>query len=319
MTLRHILVTGGKGFLGRRIVAEARKAGYEVTAPGRPDFDLESGHGVAALFQARAAQGRPVDAVIHSAAHYGGIGIIAAEPLDVATRNVAMAATVFAQAAAAGVKKLVSVGSTCAYPGDMPDADMLEEQIFSGRCHESVEAYGFSKRLHLVMMAAARRQYGMSCSQVALTNLYGEHDVFQEYRAHAIAALIAKIVHAKLNDCPVSAWGTGAPVRQFAYVGDAAKVLVAALQWPHSDWPVNLGGEDVSIRTLTDMIARIVGLSPEQIHWDDSRPDGVARKVVSEDRLGQLLPDFQPTPFAAGLRRTVQWYMDNRQAADQRA
>lgn len=313
MSLRRVLVTGGRGFLGRQIVRAVEEAGYEVVAPARPDFDLESGHGVAECFGDNA-----VDAVIHSAAHYGGIGILDAEPLDIATRNVRMAATVFEHAARASVQKVVSIGSTCSYPGSMPDVDMREEQIFSGRCHESVEAYGFSKRLHLVMMAAIHKQHGISCSQVSSTNMYGEHDVFQEYRAHAIAALIRKIVAARLDGGEVVAWGTGVPIRQFAYVKDVARVAADALTWPHSDWPVNLGGEHVSIRALTEMIAEIVGLPTERIRWDSSRPDGVARKVVSEQRLREQMPSFRPTPFAEGLRRTVQWYMANRDQADAR-
>lgn len=318
MPIKRVLVTGGRGFLGRRIVDEVRSAGYEVVAPGRPDFDLETGQGVGECFRRCEKEGVPVDAVVHSAAHYGGIGILSAEPLDVATRNLHMAATIFAEAARAGVGKIVSVGSTCAYPGDMPEADMREEQIFSGRCHESVEAYGFSKRVQLMLMAAAHKQHGISCSQVAPTNLYGEHDVFQEYRAHAIAALIRKIVRAGDGDEPVVAWGTGNPIRQFAYVGDVARIVAESLQWPHSDWPVNVGGEYVSIRTLTERIAEIVGLPDGRITWDQSKPDGVARKVVSEERLRTLMPSYRPTPFAEGLRRTVEWYMANRQTADAR-
>ncbi|MBE8158779.1 MAG: NAD-dependent epimerase/dehydratase family protein [Betaproteobacteria bacterium] len=309
----RVLITGGGGFLGRRIVRLAQKAGYETLAPGRGECDLENAESTQKYF----SQQKP-DAAVHSAAHYGGIGICAAEPLFLAARNLRMAANVFESAAASGAKKIVSVGSTCAYPGNIPESGMLETEIFSGRCHESVEAYGFSKRAHLVLMAAAHKQFGISCGQIALTNLYGEDDVFGEYRAHAIAALIKKIADAKLSGGEVIAWGTGAPVRQFAHVEDAAEIIVRALKLPHDDWPVNVGGAAVSIRDLANGIADIAELPREKIKWDSTKPDGVMRKVADDSKLRRLFPDYKPTPFWEGLKKTVRWYLANKKAADAR-
>ena len=316
--MTRVLITGGSGFLGRRIVSEAQAAGCEVFAPRSVEANLESGAGVREYFETRAREGKAVQAVIHSAAHYGGINMPAVEALDLAARNLKMAAVIFTEAARANVAKIVSVGSTCAYPGNIPDADMKETDIFSGRCHESVEAYGFSKRAQLVLMAAARKQHGISCSQIALTNLYGEHDVFHEYRAHAIAALIKKIVDAKQQNTKATAWGSGKPLRQFLYVGDAANVIVRALAFPHDDLPINAGGAVVSIRELAHTIADIAGLPREDIVWDSSRPDGVARKVVDESKLRTLLPDYAPMSFKDGLQKTIHWYMENQEQADAR-
>ena len=316
--MKRVLITGGSGFLGRCIVECAKDGGYEVVAPRSAEFDLESGVGVRDLFERQKQAGTPVEAVIHSAAHYGGIGICAAEPLDLAVRNLRMAATIFYEAACAGVKKIVSIGSTCAYPSDMPNDDMREEDIFAGRCHESVEAYGYSKRVQLVLMAAVAKQYGVSCSQLSLTNLYGEGDVFHEYRAHAIAALIKKISEAAASGGRVTAWGSGAPVRQFLYVKDAARIVVCALRFPNDDLPVNVGGHVICIRDLAHIIADVVGLPHERFDWDASKPDGVSRKVVSEEKLRRLLSDYSPIDFVTGLENTVRWYLANKTEADRR-
>ncbi|MGI9307562.1 MAG: NAD-dependent epimerase/dehydratase family protein [Gammaproteobacteria bacterium] len=312
--MKRVLITGGGGFLGRRIVLRAAAAGYETLAPSRMELDLDAGGAPLAEYFAR----EKPDAVIHSAAHYGGIGICAAEPLALAARNLRMAANIFEAAALGGAQKIVSVGSTCAYPGGMPDADMREEDIFSGRCHPSVEAYGFSKRAHLVLMAAARKQCGVSCAQTALTNLYGEGDVFDDYRAHAAAALIKKIADAKQSGGDVRAWGDGAPVRQFLHAEDAADIIVRALRLPHDDWPVNVGGEAVSIRDLAEGIADIAGLPRERIQWDAEKPSGVARKVADDSKLRRLFPDYAPVPFWEGLEKTVRWYLANKTEADKR-
>jgi len=315
--IRRVLVTGGSGFLGRRIVSEASERGYEVIAPRSSEFNLETGAGVAALFDRQREDGAPIDCVVHSAAYYGGIGICRTDPLGLAVRNTKMIATIFEESARAGIRKFVSVGSTCAYPAHT-DAEMTEDMIFEGRCHPSVEGYGFSKRVQLVMMSAAHRQYGIDCAQLALTNLYGEHDVFQEYRSHAIASLIKKISDAKRAGTKVVLWGTGTPVRQFLHVADAARAVVAGIGFAHDDEPINVGGTEISIGDLARMIAGAIGLPASMIEWDSSQPDGVARKAVDESKLRRLFPGHRHIPFEEGLRKTISWYQENKEQADLR-
>ncbi|MEG9862042.1 MAG: NAD-dependent epimerase/dehydratase family protein [Parvularculales bacterium] len=315
--IKHIMVTGGTGFLGRHIVTEGKSAGYIVHAPSHKDVDIETGEGLKEWFKNRRKDGTPINAVIHSAAYYGGLGFLETDPFGIATRNIRMAVNVFETAVRAGVKKFVSVGSSCSYPEKIT-GEMYEEDIFQGRCHESVEAYGFSKRVHLVLMAAARRQYDMECVQIALTNLYGEHDVFGEARSHAISALIKKVADAHQSGGRVKAWGTGTPMRQFVYVRDAAKVIVRAITFPGDDWPVNVGGEEVSVRDLTHTITDHINLPRDRIDWDTSQPDGVHRKAVSDEKLRRLWPEYRPVPFHEGLKKTIQWYLANKESADLR-
>lgn len=306
----RVLITGGSGFLGRQIVAECHGAGHEVLAPRSHELDLTSALSVDDYFRAQATHG-VIDAVIHSAAIYGGIGFNTHNQLDLTLLNTSMAVNIFDATARYKVKKFVSVGSTCSYPGDMPDTDMDECQIFNGRCHPSVEPYGYVKRLHLVMGASAHEQHGISFTQVSLTNLYGEYDVFQEHRSHVLSALIKKVVDAKQDGGDVNAWGTGAPIRQFLYVKDAAYVIQKALYFPHDEWPVNVGGDALTIRELAYLISDTVGLPRERIVWDAAKPDGVARKVVKQAKLRRLLPDYMPTALKDGLPKTISWYLEN--------
>lgn len=314
----NILVTGGSGFLGRRIVGRLERLGHRVAAPRSSVFDLETGRGVDEFFGKRRSDGAPVDAVIHSAAYYGGIGINMRDPAGLIARNTRMTVTLFENAAKHGVRKVVSVGSACAYPGHLTGV-LEEKDISSGACHDSVEAYGFNKRIHLVFGKAYSRQHGIGFNQVALTNLYGEHDVFGESRSHVISALIKKIADAKLGLTPRPVlWGTGSPKREFAYVQDAADVIVDALNWETDFEPVNLNGEEVTIKALAEMICGCIGYTGELL-WDKSKPDGVARKCLSGDKLSRVLTfGFKPVPLADGLRRTIDWYMANKEEADRR-
>jgi GDP-L-fucose synthase len=315
---KNVLVTGGSGFLGRCIVSRLESLGYRVAAPRSADFNLETGKGVGECFERCRAEGAPVDAVIHSAAYYGGIGINMRDPAGLIARNTRMTVTLFENSARHGVSKVVSVGSACAYPGHLTGV-LVEKDIFNGACHDSIEAYGFNKRIHLVFGKAYAKQYGMGFNQVALTNLYGEHDVFGESRSHVISALIKKIADAKLGLSPRPVlWGTGAPKREFAYVQDAADVIVDALNWKTDYEPVNLNGEEVTIRELAEMIRRSIGYVGD-ILWDPTKPDGVARKCLSGEKLARVVTfDYRPVSLAAGLKRTIEWYMANKEEADRR-
>ena len=310
-----VLITGGFGFLGRCIAREVSSLGFQVVAPRSAQFNLQTGKGVDDLFE------REMPAVVvHSAAYYGGIGFCIANQMQAALINLRMAATIFEASVRHRVQRFVSVGSACGYPGDL-DGDLFEKDFFSGRCHETVESYGYSKRVQLVLLKAASNQHGINGVQLALANLYGEHDVFTPERSHAIAALIKKVVEAKLNNTTVDAWGTGAPIRQFLYVGDAAKVIAQAVIGFAGEGCaelINVGGTAISIRDLTHKIAAIVGLPEKSIVWDATKPDGAMRKVLNNDRLHSLLPNYAPQPLDDGLARTVEWYMENKDEADRR-
>lgn len=315
--MKNILITGGSGFLGRQIVYFAKEMGYNVFAPRSYEFNLETNEGIDNYFNKLKNSNNNIDCIIHSAAYYGGIGINQTDPAGLITRNTKMTVNIFKSAAKWNVKKLISVGSACSYPGNITD-ELYERDMFNGRCHDSVEAYGFYKRTHLVFQKAYYKQYGIKANQLVLASLYGEHDVFNDKRSHVIAALIKKVVEAKQNNSAVYAWGTGKPKREFIYVKDAAKIIVKAIEFEHDLEPTNVNGEEISIFNLANLIANIVGLGKGKVEWDSAKPDGAARKVLNGDKLKKLVPDFKRVALKDGLRKTIEWYIANKQEADAR-
>jgi len=308
----RILLTGGTGFFGRRIAEALRARGHTVITPGRPDFDMMD----PASTRRTLEDVRP-ETVVHSAAYYGGLGICVAEPIPIFHRNVVMGANLFDAAAKVGVKKILAIGSACAYPAGI-EGDMAETDYWSGRLHPSVESYGFTKKVLEVALRAYNKGQGIIGQMPIVTNLYGEHDVFGEYRSHVAAALIKKFADAVIRgDKQVVCWGTGAPVREFIYSADAAEAVARLLETNHTE-PLNVGtGIGTTIKELSEIVARLTHFQGE-IVWDTSKPDGVMRKVLDVSQMESVLNWRPPTSLEAGLAKTIKWYMANKAEADAR-
>jgi GDP-L-fucose synthase len=308
----RVLLTGGSGFFGRRIAEALRRHGYDVATPGRPDFDLSDPSSTLRTFD----QLRP-QTVVHSAAYYGGLGICMAEPSRIFHDNVLMGVNLLEAAARTGVRKVMAIGSACGYPGAVA-GDMNEDDFWSGPLHPSVESYGFTKKVLEVGLRSYARGHGMLGQMPIVTNLYGEHDVFGEYRSHVAAALIKKFADAVQSKAEqVVCWGTGAPVREFIYSGDAAEAVARLLESGYSE-PLNIGtGVGTSIKELAEVVAHLTRFRGE-IVWDTSKPDGVLRKVLDVSRMKSILGWQPPTSLEAGLDRTIRWYLANKVEADAR-
>ncbi|MHC4662734.1 MAG: NAD-dependent epimerase/dehydratase family protein [Planctomycetota bacterium] len=301
-----IYLTGGSGFLGRHLIPRMQERGYEILAPRSKEVDLLNFEQVFGFLK----DAKP-DAIVHSAAYYGGIGINQSEPANLFYRNTIMAANIIEAACQAGVRRIVPIGSACSYP-DI-HGDLKESDFWNGRLHDTVEAYGFSKKLQLVGLTAARKQYELSSNHLVLTNIYGEYDEFGEYRSHVLAALVKKFTDAMIeNASEVICWGDGSPIREFLYAGDAAEAIVRTIEMGHDPEPTNIGtGTGTTIRELTEMIVEMTGYGGK-VTWDTSKPNGVARKVLDISKMKEKLGWEPPTDLQSGLKKTVEWYRENR-------
>ncbi len=311
---KTILVTGGNGFLGRNIIENAENKGYKVLAPRSQEFNLETGNGVHQYLKSAEEKLGSIDVIIHSAAYYGGIGINQTEPANIFHKNIQMALNIFEAAKDFNVKKILPIGSACAYPGKIT-GDLKEDDFWEGKLHESVESYGISKKIQLVGQNAYYKQYGIESNHLILTNLFGPHDVFNEYRSHVLSALIKKFTDATET---VNLWGDGSPVREFLYVKDAAEAITRAIELEHDLKPINIGtGQGISIKELADKIQKLTGFKGN-VEWDTSMPNGVQRKVLDITRLKQVF-DWKPSySFEEGLRQTIDWYVKHKAEADLR-
>ena len=107
-------------------------------------------------------------------------------------------------------------------------------------------------------------------------------------------------------------WGDGSPTREFLYVEDAAEGISLAAERYDGSEPANLGsGNEISIRELAELIARLTGFTGRLV-WDTSKPNGQPRRALDVTRAEQFFGFRARMPFEEGLRRTIEWYRQQR-------
>ncbi len=310
-TDQRVVVTGGAGFLGRRVVDGLRAAGADPVVIRSADFDLTEPAAAADMI----ADHRPSQ-IIHLAARVGGIGYNRAEPAPLYLANLLMGTHVIEAARAAGVGKTVLLGTVCSYPKFSP-VPFAEDDLWNGYPEETNAPYGIAKKALLVHAQVNAQQYGQRFAFLIPTNLYGPGDKFHPNVSHVIPALIKKCVDARQNGAgEVEVWGSGTASREYLYVDDAARAVVLAAERHEGREPINLGtNHEVTIRETVETIARLVGFEGE-LRWDPSKPDGQPRRRVDATRAEQLLGWRAEVPFEVGLRATIDWYLAHRDEAE---
>ena len=297
------VITGGAGFLGGAVLRELDGLGAEVRIVHRRDHDLRDPRATR-----EAVDGAAV--VLHLAARVGGIGFNRENPAPLVYDNLMMATNVWEQSRQAGVEKLVSACTVCAYPKVLP-TPFSEDDLWNGYPEETNAPYGLAKKMMLVLSDAYRRQYGFDSCAPIVANLYGPNDNFDLESSHVIAAMIRKFVEAQQRgEDKVTLWGTGKPSREFLYVDDAARGLLLAAERLQVSEPVNIGtGRETRIRDLADTLKEIVGYGGELV-WDTSRPDGQPTRYLDVSRARELIGFEAEVPLEEGLRRTVESFRE---------
>ncbi len=307
MQYDKILVTGGAGFLGSRVVDKLKAHGVsanQIIVPRSRDVDLRRWENCVDVVKG-------VDLVIHLAAKVGGIGFNRANPATLFYDNAIMGIQLIEAARLAGVKKFVTVGTVCAYPKYTP-VPFREENLWNGYPEETNAPYGLAKKMLLVQSQAYRQQYGFNAVYLLPVNLYGPGDNFNPESSHVIPALIKKFVEAVRDDRKtVDVWGTGAASREFLYVEDAAEGIVLAAERYNKPEPINLGaGFEISIKDLAVLISELTGFKGE-IVWDTSKPDGQPRRCLAVSRAEAEFGFEAKIGFREGLKKTIEWYRAN--------
>jgi len=311
---KKIIVTGGSGFLGSFVVEKLKQRGAaDVFVPRSSHYDLRSQDGIARMLQDFKA-----DMVIHLAALAGGIGANRARPAEFFYNNLMMGVPLLHQAWEQKVEKFVAVGSVCSYPKFTP-IPFKEENLWDGYPEETNAPYGLAKKMLLVQSQSYRQQYGYNSIYLMPVNLFGPRDNFDLETSHVIPALIRKAIEAgERSDAEMPVWGDGSPTREFLYVEDAAEGILTAAEKYNDSEPVNLGsGFEISIKDLVEMTAKMTGFTGKLV-WQTDKPNGQPRRGLDVNRAKEYFGWSAQIPFEEGMRRTIEWFKENRKMLESR-
>ncbi len=297
-----VLVTGGSGFLGSRVVNTLKEKGAKnIIIPCSKDCDLRLKENCSRIT-------KDVDIVFHLAAKVGGIGLNRDKPGELFYDNIIMGTNLIEESRKNQVKKFISLGTICSYPKFTP-MPFKEESIWDGYPEETNAPYGLAKKMLLVQSLAYKEQYNFNSIVVFPTNLYGPNDNFDDNTSHVIPALIKKIHNSKKeNKDSIIVWGDGTPTRDFLYVDDAADGIVLTAEKYEDQEPLNLGsGKEISIKELVEKLLELMDAKME-LKWNTDKPNGQPRRCVSIDKARKLI-GFEPkTNLENGLKNTISWY-----------
>jgi GDP-L-fucose synthase len=308
---QKIFVAGHRGLVGSALVRILRERGYQnLLLKTRDECDLENAEAVRSFF----VQEKP-DAVILAAAKVGGIWANQTQPYEFIEKNLRIEMNVIDAAHRNNVQNLIFLGSSCIYPKMAPQP-LREESLLSGPLEPTNRSYALAKIAGIEMCWALNRQYGRRYLCAMPTNIYGIEDNFNLQTSHVLPALLRKFFEAQRDHKKtVEIWGTGTPRREFLFSDDLARAIVFLMDlspdslFSENEPPlINVGvGEDISIRELAQMVAKVSGFDGE-LTFDTSKPDGTPRKVLDVSKLKSLgwqpqvdLPTGLKTVYAALL------------------
>ena len=317
---KKVIVTGGAGFLGSFVTEKLKQRGAtDIFIPRIENYNLVDPNDIKRLYADTLRGVDPKNVVIiHLAANVGGIGANREHPAEFFYDNLMMGVELMHQAYKNGIGKFVAIGTVCAYPKFTP-VPFKEDDLWIGYPEETNAPYGLAKKMMLVQAQAYRQQYDFNSIFLLPVNLYGPRDNFNLETSHVIPALIRKAIAAKENgDKELPAWGDGSPTREFLYVEDAADGIVTAAENYNGDLPVNLGsGYEISIKDLTEMIARLTGFECK-IVWQTDKPNGQPRRGLDVSRAKELFGWSAQVPFEEGMKRTIEWFNANKEQIEAR-
>lgn len=306
----RVYIAGHRGLAGSAIWKALQQSGFRnlFGAPSR-EVDLRDREAAFSYVQSV----RP-DVVVIAAARVGGIVANSTFPVDFLSDNLRIQVNLMDAALAAGVDRLLFLGSSCIYP-KFAEQPIKESSLMTGELEATNDAYAVAKIAGITQIGAVRRQYGLPWISAMPTNLYGPGDNFDPESSHVLPGLLRRFHEAARDGREqVELWGSGTPRREFLHSDDLGSAVVRLLDSYDSAQTINVGtGSDISIRELAETIADVVGFGG-RIVQDTSRPDGTPRKLLDVSRITSL--GWSPAiTLRSGLESTYQWFVEHHEEA----
>ncbi len=296
-----VLVTGGSGFVGKRLKLIKPDWVYMSSK----DCDLTDKQ----EFSDYLRHVNP-DAVIHLAARVGGIKEASQNQSEFFYLNSLINLNVIHESYKAGIKRVLSCLSTCVFPDINDRYPMTEGDLLKGEPTRTNYCYGYAKRNLYIQSKWYSKEYGVCYNTFTPSNIYGPDNKSDFDKGHLISSMIKKFDEAEDGDT-LTFWGTGNPLRQHLYVDDLAIIIPRLLEEHTSDLALIVApNENLSIKEIVQTYYEIEGKNLE-IEFNN-KLDGQYRKDGSNQNLLNLINNFKFTSLREGLELTREWYKNNK-------
>ena len=306
----NIIIIGGNGFVGRNIqeILSAAPDINTVTSVSREnEFNLlnekQNSKHERILQQA--------DYIINCAASVGSLNYVSERAAEIIDTNSKINLNLYKIVKNLEAKALIiNPIATCGFPGELELYN--EANFYNGPIHKSVLAYGATCRLLVEVTECYRMQYGIKSINYYTPSMYGEFDSTDPNKAHALNAIISKVVKAINMGTDLTIWGTGKPIREWLYVKDFARIILETIlrhrtgeDFSHT---INIGqNTGVSINHILDIIVPMSGYEGN-VNYDLTRQDGALSKVMDDNLFRKRFPTFEFTELTKGCLNTVNYY-----------
>jgi GDP-L-fucose synthase len=305
--MKKILILGGYGFLGQNLNKVFKDSKYEIHLESR-----RTGCDILNYNQLlEAVKKIKPNIIINTAAHVGGVGYVSRIPAEICSDNTLMFINIFK--VIEEVDKnilLINPLANCSYPGDT--LDVLEESSWwDGIVHESVEAYGNTKKIGFILSECYRKQYGIKTINLLVPNAYGPFDYTDEEKTHAMNGIILRMLKSiKNKDKEFNIWGSGTPIREWVYMEDVARLIKLIIDENITNLPnpINIGQEKgFSIKDSVNKVQEIMNIN-FILTYDLTKKEGAPKKIMSSKLFKQYFPNFVFTTVEDGIKNTINYY-----------
>ncbi|MBQ1515627.1 MAG: SDR family oxidoreductase [Lachnospiraceae bacterium] len=310
----RILVTGGCGFIGSHLCARLLKDGHEVLCldnlssgsldnvaaiKHHPNFSFVE-HDVTEPFCTECAQ-------IYNLACPASPVQYQNDPVQTARTCVLGAINMLELAVRNGARILQS--STSEVYGDPLMHPQREDYRGNVNPIGTRSCYDEGKRMAETLFFDYHRQKGADIRVVRIFNTYGPHMLENDGR------VVSNFILAALKGGDITIYGDGSQTRSFCYVSDTVEALVRMMEAEPAGGepltgPVNVGNpNEMSVKTLAELIVRLTGSSSGISYFDLPADDPVRRKP--DISLAKSLLDWEPVvSLEDGLKETIRYFTE---------
>jgi len=317
-----VLVTGGAGFIGSKLVNRLVSEGANVQVIDNLwrgkieninfnkslDFDISRDFHHADLLDYEKCLEliRDVDIVYHLADVVAGVDYVFNHEPFVFRQNILINTNVLWACITNKIKNYVYVGTACSFPKKLQMIDGIaalhEDQTYPA---EPESSYGWGKLMGEYEAELAQKSYDLNVGLLRFHNVYGPGASFDVKRSQALPALIRKAILFPKENFLV--WGSGKQYRDFVYVDDVVDALILVEQKGMNKGLIQIGSERAI--TIKEAAEEIVKISQKSINikFDTTKPEGDRGRIGICDRAKEILGWQPKINFENGIKKTYSW------------